>query len=107
LLHTAQMVAKKVYLLYPNPSPKPEHLKRRWHAHPIFPTLLACAETLELRTNWAIYAQEFALALQSCGWRAVQEPLPLAQALSAPISNFEAKYAASGHALWRVLGGRQ
>ncbi len=50
------------YLLYPNPWPKPAHLKRRWHGHPVFPVLLALGGEIELRCNWEIYAQEFALA---------------------------------------------
>ncbi len=52
------------FILYPNPYPKSIHLKRRWHAHPIFPTLLQLGGQLELRTNWPIYAEEFALALR-------------------------------------------
>ncbi|MEM8843869.1 MAG: SAM-dependent methyltransferase, partial [Pseudomonadota bacterium] len=27
------------YLFYPNPWPKPGHLQRRWHAHPVFPSM--------------------------------------------------------------------
>ena len=30
---------EKHYLLYPNPWPKPNHFKRRWHGHPAFPNL--------------------------------------------------------------------
>lgn len=56
------------YLLYPNPYPKSIHLKRRWHAHPVFPTLLALGGILELRTNWKIYAKEFAFALNHAGY---------------------------------------
>ena len=51
------------YLLYPNPWPKIGHLKRRWHGHPVFPALLALGGRIELRTNWATYAEEFAQAL--------------------------------------------
>lgn len=54
-------------ILYPNPYPKSIHLKRRWHAHPIFPQLLKLGGQLELRTNWRIYAEEFVLALQLSG----------------------------------------
>ncbi len=50
------------YLLYPNPWPKPGHLKRRWHAHPVFPDLLALGGEVEMRCNWDIYAREFAYA---------------------------------------------
>ncbi|HIP81918.1 MAG TPA: SAM-dependent methyltransferase [Leucothrix mucor] len=54
---------KKHTIFYPNPYPKTKHLKRRWHAHPVFPTLLALGGELELRTNWKIYADEFCAAL--------------------------------------------
>lgn len=56
------------FILYPNPYPKSIHLKRRWHAHPIFPQLLKLGGQLELRTNWRIYAEEFVLALQLSGY---------------------------------------
>jgi len=85
-------------LLYPNPWPKARHLKRRWHAHPAFPDLLALGGELELRTNWPIYAREFAQALAIAG---VPEPR-LAAVTPEPgeaISPFERKYAASRHSL--------
>ena len=52
------------YLLYPNPCPKSGHLSRRWHGHPVFPTLLSISGQIELRCNWEIYALEFARAIQ-------------------------------------------
>lgn len=52
------------YLLYPNPWPKPKHLARRWHAHPVLPWILALGGTLEMRTNWPLYAEEFARAMR-------------------------------------------
>ncbi len=103
LLHANSLRAEKVYLLYPNPSPKPEHLKRRWHAHPIWPTLLGVTDHIELRTNWSIYAQEFAFALQATGWAVTLEQIVI-DTTNASLSLFEAKYARSGHALWRVMG---
>lgn len=56
------------FVLYPNPYPKSIHLQRRWHGHPVFPALLALGGELELRTNWRIYAEEFAHALQLSGY---------------------------------------
>ena len=47
---------------YPNPWPKQSEATRRFHMHPIFPTLLALGCVTELRTNWEIYAREFAKA---------------------------------------------
>lgn len=88
------------YLLYPNPSPKKAQLRRRWHAHPVFPVLLALGGRIEMRTNWEIYAQEFAYACQvATGRPATIERI---SALN-PVSGFERKYRASGHALYRVV----
>ena len=90
------------FLLYPNPWPKPGHLQRRWHGHPVFPQMLALSEVIELRTNWAIYAQEMVEALALAGWSA---ELDLVQPLS-PLTDFEEKYCDSGHALWRLVSCR-
>lgn len=90
---------ERLYFLYPNPSPKSEHLMRRWHAHPIFPTALSISNSVELRTNWAIYAQEFAVVLQIYDIAAqVEEYSP-----DTPITPFERKYKQSGHNLYRVV----
>ena len=88
---------ERQYLLYPNPWPKPEYVMRRWPGHPVLPAILACGGTLELRTNWDVYAAEWAEALRVLGPEACVETL-------APdgLSPFEVKYAASGHRLWRV-----
>lgn len=52
-------------LFFPNPYPKGAHLKRRWHGHPSFPILLSLgAEQVDLRSNWPVYVEEFALALR-------------------------------------------
>jgi len=85
------------FLLYPNPWPKPEHVMRRWHAHPVLPALLALGGEIELRTNWRTYADEFAQALRVSGRSAQVE----AFVATDPLTPFERKYAASGHALWR------
>ena len=41
LLYGAGWMVEKHYLLYPNPWPKSEQLRKRWHAQPAFPILLA------------------------------------------------------------------
>ena len=87
------------FLLYPNPWPKPGQLRRRWHAHPVFPDVLRLGGRLELRCNWSVYAQEFAAATnQLLGTNA----MPRALAESAITSPFERKYRASGHPLYSV-----
>lgn len=89
------------YLLYPNPWPKPGHLGRRWHAHPVFPTLLALGGDLELRTNWKTYAQEWQQALNMHGRRAELDSID-AGAMAPIVSPFERKYRGSGQRCWRV-----
>ena len=87
------------YLLYPNPWPKAKHVKRRWHAHPVFPAIIDLGGRLELRTNWSIYAREFELALTHLGIDAARVE-PLAPATT--WTPFERKYRASGHPLFRL-----
>lgn len=89
------------YLLYPNPWPKAVHLQRRWHGHPVFPELLALGGRLELRTNWPVYAEEFAAALACFGFEARVELLG-AEAAASPLTPFERKYLASGQRCLRV-----
>jgi tRNA (guanine-N7-)-methyltransferase len=88
------------YLLYPNPYPKAGHLKMRWHGHAVLPTLLALGGRLELRSNWSLYVEEFALAVaQVTGREATVSELAPKGGYLTP---FEAKYAKSGQALWRL-----
>ena len=86
------------YLLYPNPWPKPGHLRRRWHGHPVFPTLLALGGRLELRSNWRLYVQEFARALSLAGYTVAPRDLPAQD----PLTDFERKYRHSGHGLYQL-----
>ena len=89
------------YLLYPNPYPKSAHLKARWHGHAIFPVILALGGLLELRSNWRLYVEEFALALeQATGVRASVEAHDPGTNCLTP---FEQKYHASGQSLWRLV----
>lgn len=99
LADQASWIFDQHYLLYPNPYPKSEHLKRRWHGHPVFCHLLNISRELEMRTNWKIYAEEFKAALDYVG-----SGLPLLKpyATSRPITAFERKYLQSGHLLWHV-----
>lgn len=102
LAHLAGWQPARHCLFYPNPYPKASQLKRRWHAHPVFPVLLALGGALELRSNWQIYVEEFALAIrQATG----QSPRVGALSLTAEsefISAFEHKYFDSGHTLWQL-----
>lgn len=89
-----QIAQHKVY--YPNPWPKAEHLMRRWHGGPIFPYMIKLCGALEIRSNWKLYLEEFAVALKVAGHNAAIAPIKP----DVPISNHEAKYLDSGHQLW-------
>lgn len=94
----------KHYVLYPNPWPKKQHLKRRWHGHPVFLSMLQLCEKLELRTNWELYALEFVAAVKHLigqGVFAGEVSYATFEAIE-PISHFEKKYARSAHPLYRV-----
>jgi tRNA (guanine-N7-)-methyltransferase len=88
------------YLLYPNPWPKIGHLSRRWHGHPVFPTLLELGGVLECRSNWRIYIEEFCLAVSTLTGR--ETPCE-AFVPASPLSPFERKYQTSGHTLYRAV----
>ena len=90
----------RTWLLYPNPWPKASQLKRRVHGHGAFPELSRLSGKLELRTNWDIYAQEFAQAATLIGIKGrTASFVP-----DAPITLFERKYANRGQTLWRFRG---
>ena len=99
LLHDAGIHPQQHYLLYPNPWPKKPQLARRWHGHPIFPTIIGLGGAIECRSNWKIYIEEFAAALQQLSRQAVA--VERYDAAGTPLTPFEEKYHASGHALWR------
>ncbi|MCQ2097316.1 MAG: methyltransferase domain-containing protein [Fibrobacter sp.] len=114
-----QVLHHAVY--YPNPWPKESEATRRFHLHPIFPTLMALSSTTELRTNWEIYAREFAEAariLQSettgaepnlnnadATTRGKIKPAISCEPFAPlhPETAFERKYKEARQQLWRVL----
>src|SRR6185312_17159090 len=72
LLQVAGITVARQYLLYPNPWPKAVHVRRRWHAHPVFPTVVALGGFFECRSNWPVYIEECALALRQLGAASVE-----------------------------------
>ena len=90
---------KRHFIFYPNPWPKKKHLLRRWHAHPVFPQVLELGGELIMRSNWRIYAEEWARSLELITGKlsAVELIEPLE-----PCSAFERKYQRSGHELFQV-----
>lgn len=85
-------------VFYPNPWPKIGHLARRWHGHAVFPVWRELGGVVEVRSNWRIYIDEMAIALGLLGARSIESGL---FATGDPMTPFEKKYLASGHALWR------
>lgn len=100
LLHEAAYRPVRQYMLYPNPWPKIGQLARRWPAHPVFPLVLALGGSIECRSNWRVYVEEFALAaaLIAGMHAAVEDYVP-----DVPMTPFERKYRASGHPLFRCV----
>ena len=109
-------------LYYPNPWPKQSEATRRFHLHPIFPTLLQLGDTIELRTNWEIYAREFAEAARvlkeipgqagddktgagddKAGGKPCSAISCEAFEPERPITAFERKYSEARQQLWRVV----
>ncbi|HSG62886.1 MAG TPA: hypothetical protein VLA24_15795 [Pseudomonadales bacterium] len=88
----------KHYLLYPNPYPKSVHLKRRWHASPAFPDILALGGELTVRSNWRLYVEEFVAALGAVGVDAMCSEY----INELPITAFERKYWLSGQRSWQL-----
>ena len=109
---------------YPSPWPKQSEATRRFHMHPIFPTLLALGGVTELRTNWEIYAREFAeaakIVLSECSEAGTVTEMGVATAAgmtseaamtitcesfdpAAPETAFERKYKDAGQKLWKVI----
>lgn len=87
------------YILYPNPWPKSVHLKRRWHGAAIFPHMLKLGGRLELRSNWRLYLEEFAVALRIAGYKSETNPFTVTE----PMTAFESKYSNSGQQLYRLM----
>ena len=88
------------WLLYPNPWPKASQFKKRLHGHGAFPKLAQLGGALEMRTNWHLFAEEFALAADLIG---LKGSIDMANP-TAPMTLFEHKYQERGQTLWRFSG---
>ncbi|NTV11634.1 MAG: methyltransferase domain-containing protein [Zoogloea sp.] len=98
LMADAGLRLARHYILYPNPWPKIGHLGRRWHAHPVFPVIPKLGGSLECRSNWKIYIEEFSLALGLLSGREINWETFVA---NSPLTPFERKYRDSGQTLYR------
>ena len=92
-------------LYYPNPWPKESEATRRFHLHPIFPTLLKLGRVTELRTNWEIYAREYEKSARIAGG-ILSVNLSVTCGSFDPVNPetaFERKYSLAGQTLWKVV----
>jgi hypothetical protein len=80
--------------------------------HPIFPTLLALGKTIELRTNWEIYAREFAEAARIVFEERAEAGMTTKTGMTikcesfdpiTPETAFERKYKEARQTLWRAI----
>jgi tRNA (guanine-N7-)-methyltransferase len=90
---------KRHYLFFPNPWPKASQIKRRFHAHPVFETMVFLSDYLELRTNWRIYAEELIDALQILG----QKPICTIKTDNQFMTFFEKKYMESNNPIYIII----
>jgi tRNA (guanine-N7-)-methyltransferase len=104
LMHSSGTRPDRHFLLYPNPWPKAGHLSRRWHGHPVFPTLLALGGNIELRCNWGVYAKEFAQAVSLVSKTEINVTIIQPED---GISPFEQKYLERGQTLYSVCVSEQ
>ncbi len=102
LIKQAKWNIERHYLFYPNPRPKPGHLQRRWHGHPIFPTMVMLGGVLTMRANWKVYAEEFAQALEISNVGKV-DVKQLELDVETAFTPFERKYIQSEHQLYEVI----
>lgn len=93
------LVFDEHYLLYPNPWPRSVQVLRRWHGHPVFPLLPDLSGTLELRSNWKLYLEEFAFA-----WALLTGVQGLVEEVTTTpeFTLCETRYAKNGQTLYRL-----
>lgn len=92
-------------VFYPNPWPKSSEATRRFHLSPVFPAMLKLSPVTELRTNWEIYAREFAEAANIAG-SAMELELSVNFESFVPLvpeTAFEEKYFGAGQKLYRTM----
>ncbi len=103
LVLEANVEIKKHYILYPNPWPKTTGFNKRWQGHPIFPILCDVCDSIELRSNWKLYLEEFnaAYSLVKSKTGLISEIATNGEYLTA----FEKKFAESDQKLWKLTIG--
>jgi tRNA G46 methylase TrmB len=104
LLAKHKLTFKKQYLLYPNPYPKVKHIQKRWYACPVTPDIMKASNCIEVRSNWLLYLQEFAVVAEHYGFNS---QLSLLSTQDSAMTPFERKYQQSGQACYKLLMEKQ
>ncbi len=102
LIYTTQELfrVKKIYILYPNPWPKANGIKKRWHGNPIFAFLMSFTCEIEVRSNWKNYLDEFSVAASTYHKKCLEVDSYTPEKIVTP---FERKYLNSSHTLFRLI----
>lgn len=95
----------RIFLLYPNPYPKPKQANIRWHNMPFMDCLkckLKIGGELILATNIASYAEE-AERQMLVEWRFQLRSKSVIDSSMLPRTHFEKKYLARGETCWNLV----
>lgn len=90
------------YVLYPNPYPKAAQLRYRFHGGPVFSQLLQLGGQVTLRSNWALYLQEFAQAVKIALPELAEPAVSELPSQEQPLTAFEKKYQDSNQTLYQL-----
>jgi tRNA (guanine-N7-)-methyltransferase len=95
-----QVVVFKQFILYPNPWPKEKHFKRRFSGNPITPFIFGLNCSIEIRSNWKIYLEEFCLAAKFYGYGSMTLDSFTPEKTSTAV---EKKFLDRGHFLYKCV----
>ncbi|MGZ3721854.1 MAG: tRNA (guanine(46)-N(7))-methyltransferase TrmB [Bdellovibrionales bacterium] len=94
----------RVFLLYPNPYPKPKQSNLRWHNRPFFAELIKKMKSgaeLTLATNLEWYAKEAAMVFTG-QWQLEMLEFKEVDPKQTPRTHFEKKYLLRGETCWNL-----
>lgn len=96
--HLKSQSLNRIFILYPNPYPKPKHQNKRWAASPVMEFLIQLLKpggTIEMATNELAYYQEYRLWMESY-WKLTLLEDQHRDAQTLPRTHFEKKYLERG-----------
>ena len=96
---------ERIFLLYPNPYPKPKQANLRWHNRPFLGQLLKTLKPggrLTLATNIQSYADEAAARMVDT-WKLDLQEFRKVDPAAVPRTHFEKKYLARNETCWNLI----